>query len=324
MKVLIVGAGVIGSFNAARLYAGGVEVTLLARGQRFADLSKHGVVLEGAFSGRHSVTRVPLVERLDPSDVYDLAIVIVRRNQLPSVLPMLAQNHRIPTVLFLGNNAGGQHDMIEALGRQRVLIGMVNAGGERDGYVVRYIFTRWLPLLVGELDDTCTPRVEAIVNLFKGAGLPARVAKHIDARQKTHAAGLPGLAGALYLCGGDIRRLARTPEALRLFIHSDREVLHALRECGVPIRPRVARLNEWIPERMLMLGLRFFFDTNLAVVGGQRHANAAPDEMKELADEVREFLRQSGRPSPASDMLFARVDAQFAALAEPRGAQQHD
>lgn len=32
-----------------------------------------------------------------------------------------------------------------------------------------------------------------------------------------------------------------------------------------------------------MLGWRLFLDTNLAVIGAQAHANAAPDEIKELA-----------------------------------------
>jgi len=47
-KVLVIGAGVIGSFNAARLKDGGKDVTLLARGQRLEDLREHGVVLEDA------------------------------------------------------------------------------------------------------------------------------------------------------------------------------------------------------------------------------------------------------------------------------------
>jgi nucleoside-diphosphate-sugar epimerase len=78
-KILIVGAGVIGSFNAARLKEAGHDVTLLARGRRLADLREHGVVLESSRTGR-STTQVPLVDRLGPEDAYDLAIVIVRRN----------------------------------------------------------------------------------------------------------------------------------------------------------------------------------------------------------------------------------------------------
>jgi hypothetical protein len=101
-RVLIIGAGVIGGFDAARLKRGGVDVTLLARGRRLAELREHGVVLEDALSGRHSITHVPLVDRLEPTDEYDLAVVIVRRNQICSVLPMLARNQNIPSVLFLG------------------------------------------------------------------------------------------------------------------------------------------------------------------------------------------------------------------------------
>ena len=106
-KILIIGAGVIGSFNAARLKDAGKDVTLLARGQRLEDLREHGVVLEDARTGRRTTTQVPLVDHLAPDDAYDLAIVVVRRNQIASVLPMLAQNHCIPNILFLGNNAAG-------------------------------------------------------------------------------------------------------------------------------------------------------------------------------------------------------------------------
>lgn len=46
MKILTVGAGVIGSFNPARLTDAGQDVNLLARGRRLADLREHGIVLE--------------------------------------------------------------------------------------------------------------------------------------------------------------------------------------------------------------------------------------------------------------------------------------
>ena len=313
MRVLILGAGVIGSFNAARLAAAGHDVTLLARGSRLAELREHGVVLEDFRTGRRTSTQVPLVDRLGPEDAYDLAIVIVRSNQIPSVLPLLTQNRRIPTLLFLGNNAAGPSGLIEALGRERVLIGGANAGGARQGHVVRYLWWRWIPLLFGELDDVTRPRTEAIVRLFQSAGLSARIVKNVDAYLKTHAVGLPACAGAVYMAGGNVRQFAHTPEALKLYVQAFREALRALRAIGVPLRPSATRLLEWLPEPILVFLFRFFFDSRLADMGAQPHMNAAADEMKELADQVRAILRQSGSPSPASDILFAQVDARFQA-----------
>ena len=62
------------------------------------------------------------MDRLGREEAYDLVIVVMRRHQTPPIVLALAENHRIPSVLFLGNNAAGDQDMIEALGRERVLI----------------------------------------------------------------------------------------------------------------------------------------------------------------------------------------------------------
>jgi 2-dehydropantoate 2-reductase len=204
--------------------------------------------------------------------------------------------------------------MIEALGRERVLMGMGNAGGERQGHVVRCLWSRRLPLLFGELDDVTRPRTEAIALLFRSAGLSARVVKNVDAYLKTHAAGLPACAGAVYMAGGEIRRLARMPEALKLFVQAYSEALQALRTIGIPLRPAATRLLELIPEPILVFGLRLLFASRVEIVGGmERVFNSSADEMKELADQLRAILLQSGLPSPASDILFAQVDARFQA-----------
>jgi hypothetical protein len=60
--MLFFGAGVLGSVYAARLHEAGVDVTVLARGRRLADIREHGIVLEefGPGSGpRHGEGRRP-------------------------------------------------------------------------------------------------------------------------------------------------------------------------------------------------------------------------------------------------------------------------
>jgi 2-dehydropantoate 2-reductase len=309
MKILVFGAGVIGSFNAARLTRGGHDVTLLARGQRLAQLREHGIVLESARTGTRTTTRVPLVERLAPDDAYELAVVVLRRNQVPSVLPVLAQATRVPSVLFLGNSVSGPRFLVEVVGYGRVLSGMANAGGERQGHVVRYLWWRRLPLVLGELDGRRSRRALAIVSAFESAGLAARLHPDIDAMLRTHAVGVPLFAGALYRAGGSVRRLARRPDLLRLCVESQREAMRALKRLGIRPAPAGTSMVLGLPTPALVLALRLFLDTDLAVVGGERHANVALDEMKELADEVRQLLRQTDMIAPASQELLAAVDA---------------
>ena len=57
MNILVYGAGVIGTLYAARLRDGGHRVTVLARGQRLADIRCHGLVLENILSGVRSGSR---------------------------------------------------------------------------------------------------------------------------------------------------------------------------------------------------------------------------------------------------------------------------
>ena len=252
------------------------------------------------------MTPVPVVDRVDAHAGYDLAVVVVRRDQVASVLPMLAAAPDIPSVLFIGNDLAGSADMALALGGRRVLTGMANAGGQRDGQTVRYIWTRRLPLLFGERNRVIGPRARAIAEMFSGAGLPTAVTD-AEGYQKTHAAGLPAFAGALYSAGGDVRRLSHRVDLLDLFITGYRDALRAVQADGTVIRPRITRALTTTPQRLLRLALRRFLDTPLAVVGGQAHALAAVGEMGELSEELRAILRRTRVRSPANDRAYAAI-----------------
>ena len=78
LRILVIGAGVIGSVYAARLQAAGHPVTLLARGKHAADLRARGLLLEDASTGQATTSHVRIVESLAPDDVYDLALACVR------------------------------------------------------------------------------------------------------------------------------------------------------------------------------------------------------------------------------------------------------
>jgi ketopantoate reductase len=58
MRILVVGAGVIGSVYAGRLLEAGHSVTLCARGRRFNELHEGGLILEDAQTGERIGARL--------------------------------------------------------------------------------------------------------------------------------------------------------------------------------------------------------------------------------------------------------------------------
>jgi 2-dehydropantoate 2-reductase len=312
VRILFYGAGVLGSLYAARLREAGHDVSILARGRRLVDLREHGAVLEDANSWQRTSARVEVVEHLAPQDSYELVVVCVRKNQLPSVLPALAESRCTPNVLFMHNNVLGPSEIVDALGRERVLLGFPGAGGGRDGPVIRYhVLPAWQQKTVlGELDGRATPRLERIVAVFRDGGFPVGASPNMEAWLKTHASWVVPVSTAVYAAGGDVRRLAHTRDALLLMVRGIRENFEVLRAHGVPLTPKSPNLLVlgWLPEPLLVPLLRRLFDTRTAEIVMERHANAARDETGQLADELGELSRAAFVPTPTADRLREYLD----------------
>jgi 2-dehydropantoate 2-reductase len=317
-KILVYGAGPLGSLFAAQLQEGGNDVSLLARGQRLADLREHGIVLKDFYTTKETVTRVNIVEELAPDDAYDLVLVIMRKYYALKILPVLAANQHTPNVLFLMNNAAGPGELVEALGRERVLIGFPNAAGYFEGHIIHYVTgTESDPavVLLGEVDGNgaarrITDRTRQVARILESApGFAAQVHTDMDAWLKTHVALLiPGLASALYAAGTDNHRLARTRDGLVLTVRAIREGFRVLRALGVPITPTKFKLLEWIPEPLLVVLMQRLVAAEVMQVAVVGHANAARDEMQHLTDEFLALARTTSVPTPAIDRLYPHLD----------------
>ena len=310
MKILVIGAGVLGSLYAARLQAAGNEVTVLARGQRLAELRQHGIVLEEYGRGQRAATPVQVTDRLDPEDSYELALVLVRKNQLEGVLAGLEKTPGIPSILFMSNNAAGPGEMIRAVGRERVLLGFPGGGGMRQKHVVRYLQSgrRAQPTTIGELDGGRSERLLRIAAVFEAAGLPVAICENMDAWLKTHVAIISPLANAIYAAGGDRLRLARSRDALVLLVRSIRESLRVLEALGVPITPARYRLLAWLPEPLLVWVLQRAVTSERFELGAVRHAVAARDELEHLAGEFSFLARVVSASTPSMDYLAAFIN----------------
>ncbi|MBE9103381.1 ketopantoate reductase family protein [Vacuolonema iberomarrocanum] len=309
MKVLFYGAGVIGSLYAARLQEAGCDVSILARGQRLKDLRKYGIGLEQALTGKQTIVHVNVVEQLSPEDAYDLIVVAMRKNQVSAILPILSAHQRTPNVLFMVNNPSGYEEWLQAVRRERLLLGFPGAGGTLEGHIVRYLVSsRIQPTILGEPNGQVTPRLREIARTFKRAGFPVAISRNIDAWQKTHVALVTPIANALYMAGGDRYRLVQMPEALHLMVRAMREGFQVLQALDIPITPAKLRLWEWLPEPMLVALLKGWANTQHFEIIAARHAKAARDEMQKLTTEFQALARQTSVATPAIDELETYID----------------
>jgi len=308
VRFLVIGAGVNGSICAVGLHQAGFEVVVLARGKRYEELLNEGIIIEDPFKKTRSVTRVPVIHELKPDDSYDYVLVIIRKNQLPELLPVLARNSS-PNVVFMINNPSGPQMLVDALGRQRVLLGFVFGAGRREGNLIHGFSlkaTRKNATPFGELDGAITPRLIRLVEIFNQAGLGARLSSEMTDYLARHAAFVAPFAHLLILHHCDNYACARATADLALLVEALRETFLVLETLGVKTaHDRMTGLLRHAPKFMLVPALRILLATRYAEVGGAWHCMQAPDEMEILGIELMALVEKSGRPAPALHRLFS-------------------
>lgn len=300
MRIIILGAGVQGTLYGVRLARAGHEVTLIAQGRRAEELRRRGAVIEGALDFRTDTVHLPVAEQLEPDIHADLCLVAVRREQITSVLPILAAAASIARIVFMVNHANGSEELVRVLGRKRVVLAFPGAAGSIEAGVDRYV----------EVDEQATV-VEAnaldVILMFKGAGFRVTPVKDMDAWLRRHAVFVTAAAGAIYEAGGDARSLAANRKHVGDFILAVREGWSALDRRGVEPAPLALRtIFSWIPLAFSTVYWQRLLGSTRGEFYFARHARHAPAEMAALATDVRRLL--DGEPVPHLARLYAAID----------------
>ncbi len=314
MKILVFGAGPLGSLMTARLHEAGQDVSILARNKRLEDIKKHGIVIQEEGSGKKEVAKVNPVKSLIPEDDYDLVIVVMRKNQADDIIPTLAKNKKIKNFLFMLNNAEGPEKWIKALGKERVLLGFPYPGGERKGHIVKVAPVNekkiWT-IPMGEVDGKIRERTREIASVLNTMrGYRVQVRRDMEAWLKYHVALLmPAFAPALYAAGISMKRFARTPDLQILAVRGIKEAMRGLRKnVGIPPSPSFLRIVELIPEPVFVKLVEIVMRKELAKSSIEGHPRAARDELKILNNELMSILKEAGTKTPVIDSLQKYYD----------------
>ncbi|HMF34595.1 MAG TPA: 2-dehydropantoate 2-reductase N-terminal domain-containing protein [Candidatus Lokiarchaeia archaeon] len=306
MRILIFGAGVCGSVLGAFLAKGGVDVTMLARGQRYEEIKQNGIILVDYQTSEQTIVQVPVIteEEYDQNPVnFDFILAILGHHQVEEAFPILAKISPPAPIFFLGNNCSGPEDYIQGVGRERVLLGMANAGGVRENGIITYIspnFGKKIPLHLGEIDGKITPRLRSFQVMLKTAGIRVKFLPNVDNFLKNHVAGLLPIIEALYHENGDLTNLGKNKSIIKLAVQATKENFHALGALGIP-----GDSTKWIPSFFLVMLYSKFCRMHIAEIGLRGHAMSAngKEEMANLMKEFRKLIIQSQVPTPSFDKL---------------------
>jgi len=321
MRILIYGAGPLGSLLAARLYASGQEVAILARGARLANLRQQGLILEDLYTHQRHTYPVTVVERLAPDDFYDWVIVVMGKDHLTEILPVLAANRKATHVLFMGNNVAGGRELAAAVGNERLLMGFFMAVGKIDGpvaFCVSELGGRRSPSMVGELDGSVSPRLVEIVAIFENAGLSMEISPNIEAWLKCHAAIILPLGGAYFLAGGSLNTMVNTRDVKIMFLRGAREALQVLQAYHLPLQPPILKVSLWLPEPLLLAFINRSLH-NPQIAYAMIHADGVRPELRQLGCELTSMARRVDIHTPHLDRLVLATSPQARPL--PEGSQ---
>jgi 2-dehydropantoate 2-reductase len=174
MKVLIVGAGAVGGFLAARLADQGEPVTVLARPARAEALRRDGLTLVEAGGTRVSRPRVATVRELDGG--YDLVVLAVKSDALDGAIEDLAPAVGPDTAILPFLN-GMRHvePLVDRFG-DAVLGGVLRIATQlRDDGTIAAL----APLFEIELGSlgaaSATGRTQAVAARLRGAGAEVHI-----------------------------------------------------------------------------------------------------------------------------------------------------
>ncbi len=273
MKVLVIGAGVIGSVYAGRLAATAHEVALLARGSRLDNLRRNGLRLK-QWGGAEVRPELNIVDEL-PATPLDLVILAVRREQAGSAATLAARAPATSVMLF-GNYAGMTADLAERVGVERTVGGFPGVGGRIEVDTVAYCLIRQQPTVVAQIGTVRGSRVPAVAGAMRNAGFPTTTQRDVEGWLSSHAALVVPMAAAIRAAGGHAPVLADRSSLLRPAIEATRAIYQAQRRKGrlvinFNLRLLYLVMPEWFAVQYWSRALRGEFG-ELAFAAHTRHA----------------------------------------------------
>ena len=230
MRVVILGAGGVGSVIAGYLTRAGDEAIMIARPGHAAAVQEHGLQLRGF---DHFNVRVPALADASSLRDADMLIIAVKTKDMDRALAGVA-HLKVGGVASIQNGVVKNEQLARVFGWDTVVgsTTMIGATLVRDGEVE---YTLDGVTFFGELDKRPSSRVAQIVEAFVRSGLKAAAADDIVSVEWTKQAFQNPFAPLSAITRLPVHKVWSSPQLATLAVHMFREVAAVAPAHGVAL-----------------------------------------------------------------------------------------
>jgi len=306
MKIVIYGAGGVGSFYGGLLARSGQDVHFVARGAQLDALRTRGLQISSLALGEITVPSVHSARTAAEIGNADLVLICVKAHQTAGVLDDVATIVGPDTTLMaLQNGVESDEILAERFGMDRVLSAVVYVGAtlEEPGFV-RHVAAG--TLVIGDRSGRMNERLDRVREVLASTGLPVRVSPDIE-RQRWHKLAWNASFNAISaLTLRSSQDLLANPHTRQLLIAMMREVVAVANARGVA-------LGEADVEQLLGATERAAPIRTSMLVDRERGRQLETDA---LVGVVVRKGKEAGVPTPIAEVLYALLTAIGAPVSE--------
>ena len=291
MRILIYGAGVIGSLYAVLFAETVYDTSIYARGKRLEFLKKNGLLYKKNQNIRRA--KATILGELSDNDAYDFILLTVRENQLYEALAEL-KNNKSNIIVTMVNSLDSYKKWEDIVGKGRILPAFPGAGGSinNDGILDAALTPRMIqPTTFAEISGNKSEKTKQFSKILRHAHIPYQKVVDMHMWQLCHLAMVVPIADAYYE--------ADCPERAGRDWKTMKKTARRLKRNFTFLRKQKGKLSPWKMNIFRFVSLPFL-TIMLAVTFGSsfgdkfmyQHAMKAPDEMRELHKQFYAYMKR--------------------------------
>ena len=291
MRILIYGAGVIGSLYAVLFAETGYDTSIYARGKRLEFLKKNGLLYKKNQNIRRA--EATILGELSDNDAYDFILLTVRENQLYEALAEL-KNNKSNIIVTMVNSLDSYKKWEDIVGKGRILPAFPGAGGSinNDGILDAALTPRMIqPTTFAEISGNKSEKTKQFSKILRHAHIPYQKVVDMHMWQLCHLAMVVPIADAYYeadcpeRAGRDWKTMKKTARRLK-------RNFTFLRKQKGKLSPWKMNIFRFVPLPFLTIMLAVTFGSSFGDKFMYQHAMKAPDEMRELHKQFYAYMKK--------------------------------